>query len=110
MKYRVDPVARKELNDAAAFDERENPGLTNRLVDEFLRVVRLLIDNPELGIRIGNNRRVITLKRFPFRLVYAVENSVIRIIAIAHQKRRPDYWRGRVEEPRPGYAPLPQAA
>jgi hypothetical protein len=47
---------------------------------------------------------------FSFRLIYSLEDLVIRIIAICHQKRRPDYWRGRVEEPRPRYAILQQAA
>jgi len=54
--------------------------------------------------------RFIVLDHFPFRLVYAVEDSAIRIIAVAHQKRRPDYWRGHVEEPRPEYAILQRAA
>ena len=110
MKSRIDPAARKELKEAAEFYERERPELADRLVNEVQRVIQLLSENPELGFSVGSNRRVIVLNRFPFRLVYAVEESVLRIIAVAHQKRRPDYWRGRAEEPRPMYTTLRQAA
>ena len=105
-----EPAAQTELTDAAAFYDRERPGLGDRFIKEFERVIALLNDNPELGSAIGNNRRSIVFDRFPFRLIYSLEDSVIRIIAICHQKRRPDYWRGRVEEPRPTYAILRQAA
>ena len=99
-----EPAAQKELTEAAAFYDRERPGLGDRFIKEFERVVALLIEHPELDARVGEGRRVAVLNRFPFRLVYALEGSGIRIIAVAHQKRRPDYWRGRVEEPRPIYA------
>jgi toxin ParE1/3/4 len=99
-----EPAAGKELIDAAAFYERRRPGLGDRFIDEVERVIALLLEHPELGAGVGQDFRFVVLDRFPFRLVYAVEQSVIRIIAIAHQKRRPDYWHGRVEEPRPAYA------
>ena len=110
MNFIKEPAAEKELIDAAAFYDRQHPGRGDRFIDEFERVVALLIDYPELGVRVGEGRRVIVLNHFPFRLVYALEDSGIRIIAVAHQKRRPDYWRGRVDEPRPAYAMLQQAA
>ena len=105
-----EPAAVNELSEAAAFYDRERPGLGDRLVEEFERVVALLIENPELGRGIGQNLRSIVLDRFPFRVIYSLEDFGIRIIAVAHQKRRPDFWRTRVEEPRPRYAILRQAA
>jgi toxin ParE1/3/4 len=105
-----EPAAGKELIDAAAFYERQRPGLGDRFIDEVERVIALLTEHPELGAGVLRDIRFIVLDRFPFRLVYAVEDSAIRIIAVAHQKRRPNYWRGRVEEPRPTYAILEQAA
>ena len=107
-----EPAAGKELIDAAAFYERQRqrPGLGDRFIDEVERVIALLTEHPELGAGVGQDVRFIVLDRFPFRLVYAVEDSAIRIIAVAHQKRRPDYWHGRVEDPRPTYAILGRAA
>jgi plasmid stabilization system protein ParE len=36
------------------------------------------------------------LKRYPFRVVFHQEETRILIVAIAHAKRRPYYWRNRV--------------
>ena len=110
MKFRYEPAARRELDDAMDFYDQQRIGLGDEFLDEVERVVALLTENTRLGRRLLENHRFFLLYRFPFRLVYALEDPGIRIIALAHQKRRPDYWRGRVEEPRPGYAILRQAA
>ena len=39
--------------------------------------------------------RFCALKRYPFRLVFRDETDRLVVIAIAHAKRRPGYWRGR---------------
>lgn len=36
------------------------------------------------------------LKRFPYWLIFAVHNEEIFIIAVAHVRREPGYWRDRV--------------
>ena len=33
---------------------------------------------------------------FPYSLIYFVENQLIHIVAVAHEKRRPGYWRKRL--------------
>ena len=35
-------------------------------------------------------------KKFPFRFVYRVIEDRVLVVAIAHAKRRPGYWRDRV--------------
>jgi toxin ParE1/3/4 len=40
-------------------------------------------------------RRVV-LQRFPFSVVYLDNPDVITIIAVAHSRRKPGYWKGRV--------------
>ena len=36
------------------------------------------------------------VKRFPYRVVYVVVAETIDVLAVAHAKRRPAYWRRRV--------------
>jgi plasmid stabilization system protein ParE len=36
------------------------------------------------------------LHRYPFRIVFRNESNRVVIVAIAHAKRRPDYWRDRI--------------
>lgn len=33
--------------------------------------------------------------RFPYRVVYVIVGSNIDVVAVAHAKRRPGYWRDR---------------
>lgn len=33
---------------------------------------------------------------FPYRVVYFVDDDILRIVAVAHSKRRPGYWRERL--------------
>ena len=37
------------------------------------------------------------LKRFPLHAIYRVQATRIVVLAVAHQRRRPDYWVGRID-------------
>ncbi len=39
--------------------------------------------------------RSIPMARFPFRVTYRLEGEFLSIVALAHAKRRPGYWRNR---------------
>lgn len=39
----------------------------------------------------GNRRRV--LHRFPYSVVYEVKGSTVTILAVAHHRRKPNFWR-----------------
>ena len=43
----------------------------------------------------GGKYRRFVFRRFPFNLVYRVLPDKIEVIAVAHQRRRPMYWRNR---------------
>lgn len=43
----------------------------------------------------AHGTRQILLDRFPFTLYYRIRGEVVMIVAVAHQKRRPGYWRSR---------------
>jgi len=43
-----------------------------------------------------NDLRAWPLSRFPFSLVYLLDNDQLVIVAVAHASRRPGYWRDRL--------------
>jgi len=43
----------------------------------------------------GPYRRVL-MQRFPFSVYYEVANDHIRVVAVAHQHRKPGYWKKRL--------------
>lgn len=59
---------------------------------EVQRVTRLLLDAPLIGEHLGRDIRRFPLHRFPFALIYRIDGDRLRILAVAHRRRRPGYW------------------
>jgi plasmid stabilization system protein ParE len=51
--------------------------------------------NPERFAAVDKVHRECPVRRFPFRIVYRVARNRILVVAIAHAKRRPGYWKDR---------------
>jgi len=96
VKLVIVPPALGELHDAAAFySESANIELGLAFVAEFERTVNVILANPTLGLIFRGNRRRYLLRRFPYSVIYQVTSNELRVIAVAHHRRRPGYWAGR---------------
>ena len=96
MTYFLSPEAEQELTEAAAFYvERASQAVAKAFLAEFVRAAVLLESNPGLGSPSLNGRRIFPLHRFPYSLIYRAADEGIRISAVAHQSRRPAYWKAR---------------
>ena len=93
--YRFLTPAEEEMAEAALFYEAASSQLGNDFLEDVQRAVDRLREFPQAGEAISGFRRTL-LHRFPFSLVYAIEDNVIVVIAVAHQGRRPGYWQSRV--------------
>lgn len=98
MKYEFHPEAERELHEAALRYESEVSGLGRRFGDEVERVVRLVLEHPEMGAQVDENLRHFILRKFPFSVVYAITSDLVYIVAVAHGSREPEYWRPRVQD------------
>ena len=93
MKLVVSPPALTELHDAAAFYTlKADVGLGLAFVTEFERTANLVLANPLLGAVFRGTRRRYILRRFPYSIIYQVTAEELRILAVAHHRRRPGYW------------------
>ena len=88
--------AEEEMTEAASFYESKARGLGAEFLDDVQRAIDRLRDNPELGRSVTVELRSSLLSRFPFCLIYAIHPEDLLIIAVAHQRRRPNYWKERV--------------
>ena len=92
----IHEAAENELNDAADFYDLESLGLGETFISEIYKAIDLIAHVQEASPLIrGRIRRKILIK-FPYALIYSLRATEIRILAVAHQKRRPVYWRGRL--------------
>lgn len=74
----------------------EEPSSRHEALDELDSALERITAEPERWPQhLAGTRRLI-LDRFPYLVIYQVGESSIRIVAIAHARRRPGYWRWRV--------------
>jgi plasmid stabilization system protein ParE len=59
------------------------------------RVTKLATEQPAIGVPGQHGTVRLYFKRFPYTLIFRIQESTVRVIAIAHQSRRPAYWAGR---------------
>jgi toxin ParE1/3/4 len=55
-----------------------------------------ICENPQRWPLVRRGTRKFILPNFPFSLIYRELPSKIQIVAVAHGKRRPDYWINRL--------------
>jgi plasmid stabilization system protein ParE len=93
--------ATDELAEAAAWYRARRPGLELEFLAEFERVLPLIGDTPAafpglLDLPPDLAIRRALLPRFPYAVIFMDLGAEIRVLAVAHMKRRPGYWLGRV--------------
>lgn len=89
-------LAERELEEAVTHYDEVSPDLGASFVVEVRRAIDLLGRHPQLAPRLRNDIRRFVLDRFPYSLLYRhLADGTIRILAVAHHKRRPTYWVGR---------------
>ena len=99
---RIHAAAVEEAAEAAAWYEKERPGLGvdfQRAVDAAIDLLEEdivpLITVP--GVAGTRGARRLLLRRFPYAVIVRESTAEVVVIAFAHTARRPGYWRGRVK-------------
>lgn len=101
-RVRVDPAAAAELEDAAAWYDSQRRGLGHDLVVAARAAIRRASRSPQLGSPVTGtdpalNIRRVGMARFPYQVVYTTDDTTVHVIAVAHQRRLPGYWRDRLD-------------
>jgi plasmid stabilization system protein ParE len=91
-------AARRELMRAASWYDHQRAGLGDEFLEEMAKGFALLKDFPEAPPPIGDRYRRLLLPRFPFGIIFRLDGSDIVVVAVAHNSRRPGYWRGRIRD------------
>jgi toxin ParE1/3/4 len=82
----------------AAFDwyfARSEPA-ASKFAEELSRAIGTITQAPQRWPDTIGGARKFVLQRFPFAVVYRELPSIIQILAIAHGRRRPGYWKDRL--------------
>jgi len=96
-EIRLELEAEEELRQAARWYDQRRPGLGSEFLSAVAAAFSLLAEQPTLGAPVPGVRtdlptRRVLLRRFPYAIVFLEVDATVRILAIAHQRRRPGYW------------------
>jgi len=100
--YRFHPEALAEYEAAAVwYGERSYEGALGfvSVIEDGIAEIRELPEAWPSWPGLPEARRRV-LRRFPYSIVFLLEPAEIVIVAVAHHKRRPGYWIGRVSNRR----------
>jgi hypothetical protein len=90
------PLAEEEYLSALDWYRRKSFPAAEDFEGVFWRAVHSVEDAPERWPVYFSSFRKYTIQKFPFSIVYQIEESRTFVIAVAHGRRRPGYWMDRV--------------
>ena len=97
MKIEFLPEADDEFREAARYYESEAAGVGLSFIAAVHKAVDEIVEFP-LATQIqraGIRKKV--LRHFSYNIFYAIEIDTIVLVAVAHQRKRPNYWSARLK-------------
>ena len=90
---------RDDVASAAAWYEEKQAGLGRAFIDEVVQVWWELAEDPQLAARKHplKNLRWRYPERFPYRIIYEVDesNRIVLVLAVVHASRDDAGWKGK---------------
>jgi len=98
----VEEEASDELREGAAWYEQDRAGVGLELLNAVDAVFDTLATSTAAAVLVPGfpiESRVgrVLLERFPYAVVFIETENAVHIIAVAHFRRKPNYWRDRVQ-------------
>ncbi|WP_020589902.1 type II toxin-antitoxin system RelE/ParE family toxin [Desulfobacter curvatus] len=87
--------AELELFEAATWYESKEPGLGKRFRNEVAHVLDRILEDPTLWREHSSGYRRVNCPVFPYYIPFFIRGEKILIAAVAHERRKPGYWKYR---------------
>lgn len=97
MELELHPEAIEEAREARDWYELRSDNAAVAFVAELDCAVERISVSPERWARYLHGTRRYLMKRYPFAVVYRTLGDRLQIVAVAHGRRRPGYWRRRIK-------------
>ena len=95
---KLHPDAAREVVEARAHYQEISEDLAAAFMHELTTTLNRAANLPESGRAWSQpelERRVYLLERFPYLVIARADLIELRVLAVAHQRRKPGYWRMR---------------
>ncbi len=95
LKIFLKPEADAELAEAYTWYEEQSLGLGKAFLVCVEACLQKIQANPKLFPIVHREVRRALLQRFPYSVFYVKEKAIIYVVAIFHERRNPNHWKGR---------------
>jgi toxin ParE1/3/4 len=99
MRHEFHPEALLEFEEAVQFYKDRGRTLGQRFAREIRTTITKIVATPDRWRVVEQDVRLCRARVFPYAVLYTIEADYVLIVAIAHGKRRPRYWRHRITTP-----------
>ena len=96
MKVKFLKLAEQELYDAQNYYEQQQEKLGDTFKSTIFNSLNRIVEFPKVYVKVKSDVRRCIVHKFPYSILYSIEDNYILIIAISHQHREPDYWIKRI--------------
>jgi plasmid stabilization system protein ParE len=95
-RLRIRSEAQQEINEAFEWYFARSPEAAEAFLAEIETSLQQIVSHPRLYPIFSENTRRRVLNRFPYSVFYIEKEDLILVVAVAHAKQRPGYWKKRV--------------
>jgi plasmid stabilization system protein ParE len=95
-RLRIHSQAQQEISEAFDWYFKRNSEVAAAFLTEIGTSLAQIASQPHLYPIYTKNTRRRVLVKFPYSVIFQEKDDIILVVAVAHAKRRPRYWRGRV--------------
>jgi plasmid stabilization system protein ParE len=94
--FQFHPAAREEFRSSIRWYRTQNPLVSSEFRLAVSGGIRLIAQAPQRWPKYIYGTRRFVMQRFPFSVVYLDDSELVTIVSVAHSKRKPGYWKGRL--------------
>jgi plasmid stabilization system protein ParE len=94
-KLVVTSAAERDFTESLCWYAERSQHAAEGFEAEFAAVLELIRADPRRFPLCDGRYRYCLMRRYPFQVIYREVEDGVAIIALAHAKRRPNYWSGR---------------
>jgi plasmid stabilization system protein ParE len=95
VRIEIHPLATAEMEKSTRWYAKRSQAASLGFVAAVAEGIGKISATPDRYEKIDRQFRGCSLTSYPFQLVYRFDSERIQVIAIAHAKRRPGYWKRR---------------
>lgn len=95
MKYVFHPEALTEYSEAVQYYTEQRVEIAQAFINAIEDTVYRIRESPTRHAVIEDEVRRCMARKFPYGILYTIEQDYILILAVMHCSREPEYWKSR---------------